>query len=666
MGRKGKEKRRNRKRRNWKKGYRPYNISPNPCAQKNNKTYMNKLTNETKVLPFCEAYAKLKLKYPLVCVNTKDLGPEYGVAIGQNLSTNNSVKRLDLRWNNLGPEGGVAIGQSLQTNNTLQKLFLVKNYIGPEGGVAIGRSLQTNNSLQILDLRNNKLGPEGGVAIGRGLQTNSSLQILDLRNNKLGPEGGVAIGRSLQTNNSLQILDLRNNKLGPEAGVAIGLGLQTNSSLQILYLSKNNLGHKGGVVIGQSLQTNSSLQILDLDNNKLGPDDGVAIGRSLQTNSSLKRLNLYNNNLGPQGGVAIGRGLQTNSSLQKLYFDRNNLGPEGGVEIGRSLQTNSSLLELYLSDNNLNSESGIAIGQSLQNNNTIEKLFLNRNNLGNEGARAVIQGIAVNNQNTRITTLNLCYNNMTRLPAELSQCPTTLTKFCYYDNPIDNIPPNVQRWLDRFQQQQNAQIHQDSQNVHNRQIQQCIKDSLNKIINATDAPKYQSLEEVRNVIVNDPILSAQCKTQLIEYALDNSEHTGLGVTFCEALQYVFTRIDVNEESGDEIKRILNQEMNDALCKCFTGRISRLLNCLTAIDPLVNINIVNLNDVFNNVGERLIKEDRYTTEAHQSQFEKELQEDYGYELTEEFRKELEENFYSQLDYFYDVFELKVESSDVVEG
>ena len=163
------------------------------------------------------------------------------------------------------------------------------------------------------------------------------------------------------------------------------------------------------------------------------------------------------------------------------------------------------------------------------------------------------------------------------------------------------------------------------------------------------------MDEVRNVIVNDSILSAQCKTQLIEYALDNSEHTGLGITFCEALQYVFTRIDVNEESGDEIKRILNQEMTDALCMCFTGRISRLLNCLTAIDPLVHVHIVNLNDMFRNVGKQLIKEDKYTTEAHQAQFEKELQEDYGYELTEEFRKELEKRFYCVIEDFYETYE-----------
>ena len=85
------------------------------------------------------------------------------------------------------------------------------------------------------------------------------------------------------------------------------------------------------------------------------------------------------------------------------------------------------------------------------------------------------------------------------------------------------------------------------------------------------APTYSSFEQVRNVIVNDSILSPQCKTQLIEYASDQSAaHIGLGVTFAEALQYVFTRIDVNE-NGNEIKRILNQEMSDALCMCFIIR-----------------------------------------------------------------------------------------------
>ena len=54
---------------------------------------------------------------------------------------------------------------------------------------------------------------------------------------------------------------------------------------------------------------------------------------------------------------------------------------------------------------------------------------------------------------------------------------------------------------------------------------------------------------------------------------------------------------MNKENSDSIKAILNQEMTDALCMCFTGRISRLLNCLTGIDSLVHVHIVNLNDMF---------------------------------------------------------------------
>ena len=71
-------------------------------------------------------------------------------------------------------------------------------------------------------------------------------------------------------------------------------------------------------------------------------------------------------------------------------------------------------------------------------------------------------------------------------------------------------------------------------------------------------------------------------------------------------------------------------------------------------------------MFINVGKRLIKEDKYTTEAHQAQFEKELQEDYGYELTEEFQGILEKDYYSQLEIFYDVFEPQVKSSNTNQG
>ena len=172
--------------------------------------------------------------------------------------------------------------------------------------------------------------------------------------------------------------------------------------------------------------------------------------------------------------------LESNNILQKLYLYNNNIGPEGAVALGRALESNNTLQELYLNNNNIGPEGAVALGRALESNITLQILVLSNNNIGNDGAVAIIGGIARNNTNTRLSELMLSFNNITRLPAELAQCPhATLTDFYYYGNPIEDnfIPPNVQRWLDRYdyQQQQNAQIYQDNQNVHNRQIQQCIK-----------------------------------------------------------------------------------------------------------------------------------------------------------------------------------------------
>ena len=40
-------------------------------------------------------------------------------------------------------------------------------------------------------------------------------------------------------------------------------------------------------------------------------------------------------------------------------------------------------------------------------------------------------------------------------------------------------------------------------------------------------------------------------------------------------------------------------MNDSICKCFTGRISRLINCLNGYDSRINITI-SQNDEISNI------------------------------------------------------------------
>ena len=81
----------------------------------------------------------------------------------------------------------------------------------------------------------------------------------------------------------------------------------------------------------------------------------------------------------------------------------------------------------------------------------------------------------------------------------------------------------------------------------------------------------------------------------MEYLEDTSVHTVLNITFEELLLYVLNRIQINEHK-DEIKKILNVEMHESVFKCFTGRISRLINCLNEFDGLVNIRIAGFEQI----------------------------------------------------------------------
>ena len=74
-------------------------------------------------------------------------------------------------------------------------------------------------------------------------------------------------------------------------------------------------------------------------------------------------------------------------------------------------------------------------------------------------------------------------------------------------------------------------------------------------------------------------------------------------------------------------------MNDSLCKCFTGRISRLVNCLNGFDVNIIINISDSEQIGNIIiliKNQLIGENKYDLESHKNLVKINLLEK-GYEL-----------------------------------
>jgi Leucine-rich repeat (LRR) protein len=162
-------------------------------------------------------------------------------------------------------------------------------------------------------------------------------------------------------------------------------------------------------------------------------------------------------------------------------------------------------------------------------------------------------------------------NNLTSLPASFGNL-NYLVRLYYNDNPIEYIPVNLLRRIDNIY---NGNIYNDNQNVHNSSIQQSLKKNIIKLL---ETKPEINIDECINEIKYE---ISTCNL-IIEYTLDNSIHTELNVTFSDVLLAVWSRIreHINKQ---EIIKILNIEMLDSECKCFTGRLTRLVNCLCGFE-----------------------------------------------------------------------------------
>jgi len=201
-----------------------------------------------------------------------------------------------------------------------------------------------------------------------------------------------------------------------------------------------------------------------------------------------------------------------------------------------------------------------------------------------------------------------------------------LISFDYSNNPIEYIPPNLRRYIDRrLLNHQN--LYNDSQSVHNSSIQESFRKSLNNLLRDNLVIDDSSFERLLNEITEDSVLTKKAKEQLIEYSENKDIHMELQVNFQEVLCYVWNRI-CNSKDSVQIKTILSQEMDDADCKCFTGRITRLVNTLNGFydDIMIQINsteqIGNIMEIIRN---KLKNENQYTIEKFKNELEKALKE-----------------------------------------
>jgi hypothetical protein len=100
-----------------------------------------------------------------------------------------------------------------------------------------------------------------------------------------------------------------------------------------------------------------------------------------------------------------------------------------------------------------------------------------------------------------------------------------------------------------------------------------------------------SKDEVVKECITWQSFGLSCLPDLLGYLDDTYVHPTLMVSFYDVFVKVFGRIIRHPNKLDIIAR-LDQELKESECKCFTGRLTRLVNCLVGFYDDIAIGISN--------------------------------------------------------------------------
>ena len=305
-----------------------------------------------------------------------------------------------------------------------------------------------------------------------------------------------------------------------------------------------------------------ALQVLNLSDNKINEISG------LDNLITLHQLDLYINEI-----VEIS-GLDNLVALHELDLCKNKITEIKGLDNLVNLQR----INLY--------KNKITEIKGLDNLVNLKQLDLSHNQI------TEIKGL---DNLVNLEEINLVCNQITELPLSLCNL-RNLKRFYCSGNPIEYVPLPVQRWLEQMNRRvtKNNMVYSDTQNVHNHHIQNSFRLSLENILRDKH---LLTIKVVKDEILNNDVLTEQTKRELMNYCDDQTAHSTYLITYADLLTYVWSRISKSVNKL-ELCKVLNQEISDGLCMCFTGRLTRLLNCLTGFYDDIELQISDSEQITN--------------------------------------------------------------------
>lgn len=126
------------------------------------------------------------------------------------LSKNKTLLKLDLATNQIQPKGFQAIANNIKTNAeiALTVLNIDDNNMKDAGAIAMAEMLSTNTTIKAVEMASNGISLDGITAISKALENNTTLTILDLSDNEINDGMVVMLSDAIKSNPNSQIKDL--------------------------------------------------------------------------------------------------------------------------------------------------------------------------------------------------------------------------------------------------------------------------------------------------------------------------------------------------------------------------------------------------------------------------------------------------------------------------
>jgi Leucine-rich repeat (LRR) protein len=297
-----------------------------------------------------------------------------------------------------------------------------------------------------------------------------------------------------------------------------------------------------------------NLQILNLRNNKIS-----IIPKEIKYLTNLQILNLTSNKI-----LIIPEEIKYLTNLQVLFLSNNKISV-----IPTEIKYLTNLQKLNLGNNKIST-----IPEEIKYLINLQVLCL-----GNNKISTIPEEIKYL---TNLQYLYLNNNNISMIPIEITNC-RRLIYFYVIHNPIEEIDIRITRFIERMNNYRNHGLFGDTQNIHLSSIQQSTNKSINNLMKDTITVSKEDL--IKELVLLNP----KCLDQLIEYLEVTDVHSILLINFEDLFLRIFQRIILSEHKTELLIR-LDDEMSDSICKCFTGRLTRLVNVLVGYSDDIEINI----------------------------------------------------------------------------